>query len=269
MPVDLGDLYPLTVEIRDANGVLAAPGAITLTITLPDQTTATPSPSNPSTGKYQYDYPTTQAGRHIARWLATGQNAGAYVDSFDVRPASPGYIVSLADAKRHLNITTTTNDEQLRTFIEAATAAVEGHVNKAVIVRSFTEVHDGGYAIALNRTPVISVTTLAPVYTGGTSYLPADLTIASSSGMISLLSGAVLRGPLTITYVAGMPVIPANYTLAAHIIIQHLWQTVRGSGVGSARAYGAEGESEFLTGTGFSIPHRALELLGSSVSGIA
>jgi hypothetical protein len=271
MAIDLGDVCPLTVEIRDAGGALAAPGAIALTITLPDLTTTTPTPANPSLGRYQVDYLTVQPGRHSVRWVATGQNASAFTDQFDVRPAVPAYIVSLADAKAQLNLSTTvtTSDEKLRGYIEAATMVIEKHLNEAVAVRSFTEVHDGGWAIALHKTPVVSVTTLASAYTGGTSYLPGDVNVDQAAGILRKTDGDGFANSLRVTYIAGRTIIPPNYTLAAHMIIEHLWRTQRGTGMGSSIAVGAEGESEFLTGFGFSVPHRALELLGPSISGVA
>jgi hypothetical protein len=101
--VDLGDVVPLTVQIRDANGVLANATAVTLTITLPDGTTISPAPANPSVGLYQVDYVTVMEGRHIVRWVATGNNASAYTDSFDVRPVNPPLILSLSAAKAAIN----------------------------------------------------------------------------------------------------------------------------------------------------------------------
>ena len=127
MAFDFGDLVPLTVQITDAAGAPANPGGITLTITLPDGTTVTLTPTQTGTGLFQVDYAPTMAGRHPYRWVATGANASAYSGVFDVRPADPGYIVSLADAKAHLNKTTgnSPDDEELRGFVEYATEQLD------------------------------------------------------------------------------------------------------------------------------------------------
>lgn len=257
--IDLGDVYPLTLDIADAGGNPADATTVVLTITLPDLTTDTPAVQHPETGRYQVDYPTEQAGRHTARWVATGDNAGAYAEVFDVREATPGYIVSLADAKRHLNqdLTTTTFDEELRRFIEAATPVVEDVVGP-VVVRSYTEVHSSGAFLVLGNTPVVSLTSLVPVLTGGTTYQVADVDVDSEVGVVRRLDGGVFCGPLRSSYKAGRAIVPANITQGAKEVIRHMWDTQRGH----SGARPGFGEEEFVqTGSGFTIPRRVMELL--------
>ncbi len=98
-----GGRRTLSILIRDAAGQPANAGAVTLTITLPDGTTVTPGPIASTTpGVYDYDYVTVQAGRHGVRWVATGANAAAFTDAFDVQPADGSPWISLADVKDHL-----------------------------------------------------------------------------------------------------------------------------------------------------------------------
>src|SRR4051812_2397971 len=119
MAVDLGDLYRCSWTNISPSGGNVNAGSVTLTITLPDQTSVVVTPVSPTTtGVYQYDYQTVQAGRHLARWVGTGANPGAQPEEFDVRPANPGYIISLGDVRQQLNLTTTVNDEELRYSIE-------------------------------------------------------------------------------------------------------------------------------------------------------
>jgi hypothetical protein len=258
---DLGDVFPLTVEIRDAAGVLAAAGAITLTVTLPDGTTVTPSVTNPSTGRYQCDYPTTQVGRHTARWVATGLNSSAYVDVFDVRPADPGYILSLAAAKRALNIpvTSTGDDEELRELIEAVTAIVEDYRKEAVVRRTVVEqTSASGSTVLLRKAPVISVTSVVSGSTTQTTGFIVDSEIGEVTS-----TGAPFSGDLTVTYVVGRSIIPANFVEAGKIIIKHLWTVQQTPGMGS-RVMGVGGDdiSAGIAGLGFALPNRAAELLG-------
>jgi len=266
--MDLGDVVPLTVEIRDASGALAAAGAIVLTVTLPDGTSVTPSITNPSTGRYQADYPTTQAGRHTARWVATGLNSSAYVDTFDVRPANPGYIISLAQTKRALNIpvTSTGDDEELRELIEAVTAIVEDYRKEAIVRRTVTEqiwARRAG-SILLRKAPVISVTSVSRVIDGYV-WPAGDLALRDAEiGELSLSPyGLLFSGDLTVTYVAGRSVIPANFVEAAKIIVKHLWTVQQTPGMGS-RVMGVGGDdiSAGIAGLGFALPNRAAELLG-------
>jgi hypothetical protein len=260
---DLGDVVPLTVDITDANGAAANATTVVLTITLPDGTTVTQSVTNPSTGRYQVDYTPTVAGRHAARWVATGTNASAYTDAFDVAEATPALIVSLRDAKQQLNLplATTTHDEELRGFIAAATDAVE-FITGPVVVRSYSERINGDRPmLALSHTPVVSVTSMTPLLSDGTAYLAADMDVDPDSGVVQRLTGDWFTGgPWRLTYKAGRSVIPGGVRLAALIIVQHLWRTQRG-GQSAVRARSQDDYTEPIPGLGYSIPNRAMELL--------
>ncbi len=103
---DLGDIIPLTVQVRDQDGLPTDATTVTLTITEPDGSTVTPTVTNPPavTGLYENDYVPTQIGRHLIRWVTVGPNA-AFTDTVDVRDLSARSIMSLAAAKTHLNMT--------------------------------------------------------------------------------------------------------------------------------------------------------------------
>jgi len=259
---DLADVVPLTVDIRDATGTLAAAGAIVLAITLPDGTTVTPSVTNPSTGRYQVDYPTVQAGRHSVRWVATGANSSAYTDAFDVRPADPGYILSMAEAKKALNIpvTSTTDDEEIRALIAAVAYVVEDYRKEAVVRRVIVEQISTGStrSLLLGKSPVISVTSVSD----GTTTRTTGWVVDSELGEVTS-TGTPFSGDLTVTYVAGRSVIPANFIEAAKVIAKHLWGVQQTAGMGS-RVFGVGGDdiSAGIAGLGFALPNRAAELLG-------
>lgn len=253
MPYDLGDSVRLTAECRDAGGSLADASAVTLTVTLPDGTTATPTVAVPTeTGLYAHDYATAQAGRHSVRWVFTDP-ATAHTDVFDVRPAVPPLILSLTDAKAHLNITSTTNDDELRAWIESVTDLVEQYTG-ITVRQTFTETYDvprlGARALVLRRSPVLSLTAVSD---SGTD----DVELDADNGIIRRPS-ARFSGLTTVTYVAGRTVIPASITAAAKVILQHLWRTQRGSGRGPVRG---DDESSTIPGFGYSIPNRALQLM--------
>lgn len=261
MPFDLGSVVPLSVSVTDASGAPADAGEVVLTVTLSDQTTASPAVAHPAVGSYTADYTATQAGRHIARWVATGDNASAYVDVFDVRPAAVVGIVSLADAKKHLNITSTTNDQEIRDHIEAATAIVEYYTGPADVT-SVTEVVQGGYSLVLSHVPAISLTSVTPVYSFGLTYNVDDFDLDGAMGVARHKLGWPLIGPLRVVYKAGRAIIPANLQLAARIIIKHLWETQRG---GSRRPGMGQSdeivEQQLVSAMGYAIPRRAVELL--------
>jgi hypothetical protein len=273
---DLGDVVPLTVEIRDAAGALAAAGAITLTITLPDGTTATPTVTNPSIGRYQCDYPTTQVGRHSVRWVSTGLNSSAYADSFDVRPAIPAYILSMSDAKAALQIPAgvTTNDEQVRSMVEAVTYVIEDYRKDVVVRRTIVEPIDAQFdslssrRLVLRWAPVLSVTSIVRPIDGAT-WAGSDITVLDPNSGVIITYGtpfyaSAFRGGLVATYVAGRSVIPANYVEAAKVVLKHLWEIQQTPGMGS-QVFGdtiSTGEAKVMTGLGYALPNRAAELLG-------
>lgn len=269
MPFDLGDLVPLTFETGPVPGILADAGTVTLTIGLPDSTSVTLTslttpPVTPSPpGRYRVDYAPTQAGRHTVRWLATGLNPSGKSDVFDVRPATPDYIISLADAKTHLNIEGVEDDEELRGFVEAATRVVENVVGP-VVVRTVTEVHPSGRALALYQTPVLALTSIVRIPTGQ-SYAVGGMDVDPVTGIVRRLDGGWFVGPLRSAYTAGRRIVPATMTMAARVIVAHMWETQRGHTQGrrqtSAMDRMGSGDVAPVPGVSFMVPRRALELL--------
>lgn len=270
MAIDLGDIYRCAFTNTSPGGGVASADTMTLTIILPDGTAAAPVVVTATTpGVYSYDYLTTVPGRHLAHWVGTGTNPGAGLDAFDVRPADMPYIVSLADIKAQTNIASDTNDDELRPWVEAATEVIEEHLGQAVVRRTFVEdAWVEGNQIALTWAPVISLTSVVSA-DGSTTYDVTKFHVSQRSGVLTPVAGSVPRGLTTFTYIAGMQVIPAKYTRAACIIVQHLWETQRGN-FGGPRAGGLEdsmGGGRYAAG--FAIPNRALELLGRGIPGVA
>jgi len=126
---DLGDLVALTVDIRDAAGVLANATSVVLTVMRPDGTTELPAVSNPTPGRYQVDYQPLQAGRHVALWVASGVNSAAHVEPFDVTgpPATAGWPPLLADVRRELGRkpSDTADDPLIQSQLDAAVDYVQ------------------------------------------------------------------------------------------------------------------------------------------------
>src|SRR5262245_37763772 len=113
MPYDVGDSVPIAVDIKDTSGNLTNATTVTQTITLPDGTTTSPSVTNPpaSTGQYRVTYVPSVEGRYAWRFVTLTPST-AYQDVFQIRETTSPALVSLADAKSHLNIpaATTTYD---------------------------------------------------------------------------------------------------------------------------------------------------------------
>ncbi|WP_031039899.1 hypothetical protein [Streptomyces sp. NRRL F-5650] len=261
MPFDLGATVRLTGECRDPDGTLASAATAVVTVTLPDGMTVTPAVTeDPDTaGKYRADYVTTTPGRHSARWVWT-EPAAAYTDVFDVQEEAPPTILSLHDARDHLNLVSTKDDGELRFWNSATTRAVE-YFTGPVVARSFTEEHAArdARAVVLHRTPVLTVTAVESVLTGGVTYAVDSLHVDRDTGEVIRLDGGRLTGRLRFTYRAGRTVIPENILAGARIILEHLWLTQRGNRGGLAG--GGQDLSDPIPGLGYAVPNRALQLL--------
>jgi len=233
MSFDLGDVLDssngLSVYVFDSNGNAANAGAVTLTITLPDGTTTTPAVSNPSTGVYTATYTPATVGVYEARWVATGVNASAFTDTFVIRSGTAPSALSLADAKRYLNITDTDDDEELREFIEAAEAALGRRCGYVVPTTVTERVRGCGNRLMLKEKPLISVTSVTAVGMGTTVDV-SQLTALPSGSVEFSIAGSFYARFYDVVYRAGRNPLPADLYKCLQEITKHLWQTQRGPG---------------------------------------
>lgn len=259
MPFDVGDSIPIAWDVKNSSGVLTNATTATLTITLPDGTTVTPSVTNPpgSTGQYRETYVPSVIGRYAWRVVTTVPNT-AYQDVFEVRETVSPALISLADAKAHLNITSTNSDDELREYLEAVTEVVESYVGPIVRRTKTARVHGGHTTITLPDTQIVSVTSLTWVRDGSTLVNLSDLAVDATSGVITFKNyGYFPYGDIDAVYVVGQSYVKPNWTLAAKIILDYNWETqlgnlpsIQGDEVGYSPADG-----------GPLIPPRAMALL--------
>ena len=115
--IEAGQNYPWTLQVRDASGALINVTTIVLTVTAPDGTTSTPAVQNPPdiTGTYTCNIQLPIPGLYkLSPVTSLGTPATEYVNARQFLS-----LISTAEAKTHLNITTTTNDDELRNFMQA------------------------------------------------------------------------------------------------------------------------------------------------------
>ena len=258
MPYDIADSVPIAWDVKDATGTLVTASTAVLTVTLPDGTTATPSVPAPSpAGRYQVTYIPTMEGRYEWRAVTTVPNT-AYGDVFVVRGNVSPALLSLADAKAHLNITTTTYDDELREYLEAATEIVESYVGP-VVTRSHTaRVRGCRFYIPLPHTQVTAVTAITDIRTGTTPITLSDLTINTAAGVISYKSGIPFPyAEMDVTYTVGRTSIKANWTLAAKHIVKANWE----SQLGNLPSIQGDNPGYVVTGAGYRVPFQAESLL--------
>ena len=260
MAYDLGDPVPLAISVKDAAGVAANATLVTLTVTAPDGTATSATITPTSTGAYSLTYAPSAAGRYMYRWLATGTNASSYTDVFEVNDPAETFIVSLADVKRYLNITSTTSDEELRQFILEATDISESMVNQKLRRKSFTENYTAVEgSVMLIKQPVTAITSL----TENDVALVEDVDY-----FVNYRAGIVYRGDstmrrfwrsgvnnITVTYVAGKTEPSPTEQLLVKETVRHLWRTKRGA---SPMTMG--NGDEFIPGGNNVITYRMQEL---------
>lgn len=183
-------------------------------------------------------------------------------------------VVSLAEAKAHLNITEDDADPELAVFVTAASQVIEDYVGP-VVHRPVTDRLDGGRPVVLlTARPVAAVVSV----TDGGSVLPPDAyTVGTAAGVVirrcgpGAVAAVFTPGPLTVevAYVAGRAAttasVLARYKAAALMIVQHLWETQRPAAAGPFTQGGDDYDPRYA----YSIPRRALELLGEPIGGIA
>lgn len=259
MPYDIADSVPLAWDVRDSAGALTNASVVTLTITKPDGTTETPTVTNPPTvtGQYRVTYVPTVEGAYAWRAVTTTPNT-AYQDVFVVRPSVSPAILSLADAKTHLNVTSTTHDDEIREYLEATTEIVESYIGPVVRRTKTARVCGYRHSIPLPHTQVRSITSITVVRDGSTPITLADLSIDTASGVVTYKNGSSFPyGDMDWVYVVGRTSVQANWTLAAKIIMKHNWETR----LGNLPSIQGDDRGYVVTGSGYLVPFRAVSLL--------
>lgn len=186
-------------------------------------------------------------------------------------------LCTLAEVKLQLNITGTTDDTELQSYIDAVTGPAEAYVRGPIVQRTVTdEQHrpNGACEIILHNAPVVSISSLVE-YAGASALTYTVVSTPASAGSFTVILdkplAAVTRvtaageypfvgGIVYVTYSAGYASVPAEANLAARIIVQHLWETQRGAMSGPT--FGGD-DTSTPPGFSFAVPNRARELLDS------
>jgi hypothetical protein len=268
---------PVTVSttVKTATGALADPTDISLTVQKPDGTNLPVYDYNPgpivrdSLGLFHNDIPTTDLtanGHYAYKFVATGANAGVSYSVFEVFDPLEISVLSLQDAKDHLNIAqaTVTYDSEIQSKIATIQASLEKMTGGPIITRTVTErvrVGSNYRTLTVRQRPLVGVTSITDIGTG-VALVVTDLDLDTNAGIIRRKLGFSFLGLgsyFTVVYTAGWgTAVPPAFNEAARIILEHLWQTQHGPSV--RPSFGGEDEVT-LPGFGFAIPNRAAELL--------
>jgi len=295
-----GAAVPFTWTNTDTTGAPQNAATVTLTITLPDRSTVTmstaadpPTVTSSATGVYSAQYVTTQAGHHVILWAAADPDyPGAWADSFEVQCSADPTIVSLAQAKEILKLTSTTEfDAELQGYNASATEVAEFFCGALVTRQRTARVRASGRALILPHAPVRidlgtvidstyqrdgattnGLVSITPLLSYGFMYDLDQLLVDPETGIVRHAAGfpffytSDYLAQYEAVWWAGRAVIPSAAYDGARIILEHLYQVTRG-GAGAQDV--AAGESTTIVpGFGYAIPNRALELFAVVSGGV-
>lgn len=174
-------------------------------------------------------------------------------------------VLSLTDAKTHLNITANTYDDELSDFIEACESLI-AHKCGPLESTSVTErVRGCGLELIVSATPVISLTSVTPV--GGGSAL-TGLHVSPKSGVVTLNSGlGFIARNYDVVYLSGRAEVPADLLMGIKELVRIAWS---GSQRGSTKRPGSspsDGYSNTLPGVGDELPFDVQKWISDYVQG--
>jgi len=268
MSYTLGQQVRLTTAVTDT---LGAPidATISLVVTRPDNTTLVSGVGltvvHDGLGAYSCNFVVNQPGTWLYLWTASGAAIGTDDGQFDVLSVTRR-IVSLADAKLHMNKNNTADDVEIQDFIDAAQAVVQREVGP-VVPTSYTEslpAPSYGCRLVLSHRPVISITSITE---NGVLLSPAAYRFDPASGIVERVNGRWLGtgslADIVPVYLAGRSgPVPPNYRLATLELVAHLWRNSQQGRNRRVRGSGPEDDTATV-GLGFSLPNRVRELLGA------
>lgn len=167
-------------------------------------------------------------------------------------------LLTLEEAKTLLVLTSPAYNDELTDFISGAEEAVLficGQVDETEV----TEAIQACGAIALNKTPVLEVTSVTGDYWGAQSM--ANLRVNLDSGVIRAKGNVQVLPDDTyvVVYTTGRTVAPAAMKQAVKIILKHQWTTLRNSPNGRQSA--VQDDATFVPGLGYAVPNAALQML--------
>lgn len=212
-------------------------------------------------GTYRSQLDCDQPGRYVLHWTDTTDDV-AYVDTLEVWPADPRFLISLEDAAAAMQwrpADIAKNGDTLRLYVAAATEVIED-ITGALLVRTVVQPSDGGRTgVALWERPreIVSVAVDGIATTDYIPNLNAAIVYAKPAG--SRFAGGLQN--VVVTYRVGSSEISPSIQLGARELVRHLWQIGQQAMTDSAQqpAYG-DNSNLVVTRTGFAVPRRVIEL---------
>jgi hypothetical protein len=166
-------------------------------------------------------------------------------------------VLSLADAKTHINVTGTAQDTEISAFIARAERAIAERVGPLEPEARTVRVTPTNSTL-LVPSPAVSITSVTD--SEGVALTVADLHL-ERAGLITYDDGRTFSSRwYDVVYLHGRSSCPADLVLAVAEMVRHLWDTQRGrSTPGGPRA--SEMTSNTIPGAAYLLPFRVAELI--------
>lgn len=143
-------------------------------------------------------------------------------------------LVDVVDARVQLNIDATDShyDDELVDYILAATEIVNSKCgySAATPITETVFSQAGSFSrvrFILNRTPIMSVTSITPTQDGLIAPDMSKVTFDPDTGVVYMSNYMAFYGTFTVSYVAGRTEVPPALRMAALLIVQDMWETQR------------------------------------------
>jgi hypothetical protein len=179
-------------------------------------------------------------------------------------------LLTLAEAKTSLNITSATYDSELQDYIDGTIAAVEYLCGPSASTAA-TEVLHGVGALVLTNTPVLTLTSITGDLMGvrDLTYIRFD----ADTGVVRAKANVIPLLPdwYTVVYTYGRASVPVALKQAAKVILKHQWSTQRGPSSRPSDVDAPPGSANrtMIPGLGYALPNAALQMLAEYQRGPA
>lgn len=171
-------------------------------------------------------------------------------------------LLTLAEAKTHLNIGVSTYDAELQPFVDAVPDLIESYIGGPAETRSVVEtveLLDYGRAIQIVTRFFQSLTSLT---SNGVTIPTTDVYVTRGRALRRRMGQCFTPSipPMVATIQAGVAAVaPGGLKHASKIIVAHTWETQRGRSGGRGPSANSEPPSVIVAGLAWTVPNRALQ----------
>lgn len=173
-------------------------------------------------------------------------------------------VLTLSEAKAHLNISGSGSDTELQDFIDAAEAAIAQKCGPLTAVEKTERLRGGRRGLVLRHTPVVELTSVTPV--GGSALDLDALDVDLSAGVIELGSGALWPASrFDVVYDAGRASVPDDLLMGVKELVRHTWTASQRGGSSRPGAQRSDSLANTLPGSAYLFVYRVQEYLNPHV----